>query len=291
MLKNPILFEGSKTCAYRDPAAIIVDGICYLFFTYVDNSPGGPWLYLAETTSEDLEHWSAICLLTPKDKRLNCSSPGNIIRDGDDYVICFQTYCRENGEKYGNENCRVFTMRSKDLHTWSKPAMILVKGEHIEWQNMGRMIDPYLLRTGDEWWCFYKQNGVSFSKSRDLKSWTYMGHADAGENVCVIPLNNGYRMFSSPQNGIRVMDSDDLVAWHQSMDDLTLGQDNWEWAKGRLTAGFVLENTTGFGNLPRYLMFFHASRFPETVEFDSYASLAVAFSDDSTRWSWPGMTN
>ena len=289
MLNNPILFEGSETSAYRDPAAIIVNGICHLFFTFVDNRPGGPWLYLAETTSSDLEHWSDIRVLTPKDKRLNYSSPGNVVRDGADYVICFQTYCRENGEKYGNDNCRIYTMRSKDLRTWSEPALIPVKGDHIEWQDMGRMIDPYLLRAGDEWWCFYKQNGVSFSKSFDLKSWTYMGNAKAGENVCVIPFKGGYRMFSSPENGIRVMDSYDLVTWHQSMDDLTLGQESWDWAKGRLTAGFVLENSAGFGNMPRYLMFFHASRFPEAVQFDSYASIAMAYSEDLTRWQWPGI--
>ena len=100
MLNNPIIFEGSETCAYRDPAAIIVNEICFLFFTFVDNRPDGPWLYLAETTSPDLEHWSDIRLLTPMDKRLNCSSPGNIVRDGDDYVICFQTYCRENRISY-----------------------------------------------------------------------------------------------------------------------------------------------------------------------------------------------
>ena len=115
-----------------------------------------------------------------------------------------------------------------------------------------------------------------------------MGHAQAGENACVVEYNGGYRMFSSPENGIRVMDSHDLVNWRQSMDDLTLGQAEWDWAKGRLTAGFVMENEKGFGNLPHWIMFFHASRYPETIEFDSYASIAIAYSDDLMTWRWPG---
>ena len=287
MLSNPVLIRGDAVSAYRDPAAVIEGGICHLFFTYVDNRPGGPWLYLAEKKSRNLENWSDIRILTPRDKSLNYSSPGNIVRDGNDWVICFQTYCRENGEKYGNSRCRLYTMRSLDLNTWSEPELLRVKGNDVKPQDMGRMIDPYLLRAGNEWWCFYKQNGVSFSRSPDLATWTYMGHAQAGENACVVAYNGGYRMFSSPENGIRVMDSRDLVNWRQSMDDLTLGQAEWDWAKGRLTAGFVMENEKGFGNLPHWIMFFHASRYPETIEFDSYASIAIVYSDDLMTWHWP----
>ena len=285
-LNSPILLEGSAETAYRDPAVLYEKGIFHLFFTYVENTPGGPWLFLAECTSSDLIHWSDLRLLTPRNKGLNYSSPGNVIQDGDEWVICFQTYCRENGEKYGNDNCRLFTMRSADLVNWTQPELLRVKGPDVPREQMGRMIDPYLLRAGDEWWCFFKQNGVSFSKSKDLKTWTFMGHADAGENACVVPCGKGYRMFSSPHNGIRVMDSEDLVNWHIAMDDLTLGQNEWAWAKGRLTAGFVMENTQ-LPSLPRYLMFFHASRYPESVEFDSNASIGIAFSDDLNQWYWP----
>ena len=285
-LSSPMLIKGDSFCAYRDPAVIFHEGVFHLYFTYVDNSEGGPWLYLAECTSTDLANWSKMRLLTPKDKSLNYSSPGNVIRDGDEWVICFQTYCRENGEKYGNENCRLFTMRSRDLVTWSQPELLRVKGNDVPREKMGRMIDPYLLRAGDEWWCFFKQNGVSFSKSKDLQNWTFMGSAAAEENACVVPHKNGYRLFSSPKKGISVMDSDDLVTWHKAMDDLFLGQDEWDWAKGRITAGFVMENTE-IPTLPRYLMFFHASRYTEEVEFDSNASIGIAFSDDLDRWYWP----
>ncbi len=288
MLSDPVLIRGDAVSAYRDPAAVIAEGVCHLFFTYVDNRPGGPWMYLAEKTSRDLENWSDTRILTPKDKSLNFSSPGNVVRDGSEWVICLQTYCRENGEKYGNERCRLYTMRSRDLNAWSEPELMRVRGNDMKPQDMGRMIDPYLLRAENEWWCFYKQNGVSFSKSPDLKTWTYMGRAEAGENACVVPFKDGFRMFTSPENGIRVMDSRDLMTWRRSMDDLTLGQAEWDWAKGRLTAGFVMENETGFAGLPRWIMFFHASRYPEAVDFDSYASIALAYSDDLAVWRWPG---
>ena len=121
-LKNTVLLRGDDVTAYRDPAAIWHEGVFHLYFTYVDNSEGGPWLYLAESTSSDLRSWSEMRLLTPKDKSLNYSSPGNVIRDRDDFVICFQTYCRENGEKYSNENCRIFAMESHDLERWHWPG-------------------------------------------------------------------------------------------------------------------------------------------------------------------------
>lgn len=284
-LPPPVLLKGDAQTAYRDPAVIFHDGLFHLYITFVDNAEGGPWLFLAETTSPDLKVWSEVRLLTPRDKSLNFSSPGNVVRDGDDWVICFQTYCRENGEKYGNANSRLYIMRSTDLKTWSAPELLKVKGENVPQEEMGRMIDPYLLKVHNEWWCFFKQNGVSFSKSKDLKTWLFVGRADAGENACVVPYGSGYRLFSSPDNGIRVMDSDDLVTWHVVMDDLTLGQADWDWAQGRLTAGFVMESPEGM-NLPRYLMFFHASQYSESVAFDSNASIGIAFSDDLNSWYW-----
>ena len=130
-LTSPILLRGDDVTAYRDPAAVLLNGVCYLYFTYVDNRPGGPWLYLAERRTRDFVHWSDLRLLTPKNKALNYSSPGSIVRDGADWVICFQTYCRENGEKYGNANSRLYTMRSRDLERWSEPELLRVKGDSV----------------------------------------------------------------------------------------------------------------------------------------------------------------
>lgn len=286
-LPSPLLLRGDDVTAYRDPAAVFANGVCHLYFTYVDNRPGGPWLYLAEKQTRDFLHWSELRLLTPKNKALNYSSPGSIVRDGEDWVICLQTYCRENGEKYGNAHSRLYTMRSRDLEHWSEPELLRVKGDFLPFEAMGRMIDPFLLRAKGQWWCFFKQNGVSCSVSPDLKHWSFVGHTDAGENSCVLPYRDGWRMFSSPENGIRVMDSSDLLTWRLAMPDLTLGQREWPWAAGRLTAGFAMENTQ-LPDFPRYLLFFHASRAPESLEFDSNASIGLAYSDDLSEWSWPG---
>jgi len=46
-----------------------------------------------------------------------------------------------------------------------------------------------------------------------------------------------------------------------------------------------MENS-GIATLPKYLMFFHASRYTEEVEFDSNASIGIAFSDDLEHWNW-----
>ena len=100
-IPSPILFRGNEQVAYRDPAIYHDGKMFHLFFTYVDNCPGGPYLHLAKSTSEDLIHWESPRLLTERNKAKNYSSPGNIIRFRDRYVLCLQTYPRENGEKYG----------------------------------------------------------------------------------------------------------------------------------------------------------------------------------------------
>jgi hypothetical protein len=69
----------------------------------------------------------------------------------------------------------------------------------------------------------------------------------------------------------------------------TLGQMDWDWAKGRITAGFVLDLRQE-PHIRKALMFFHASRFPEDDPrggFDNFASIGIAWSDDLILWSWP----
>ncbi len=289
-LTGPILFEGTDSVAYRDPAAIWAQGKWHLFFTLVEHlSDGQPYLTLAKSTSPDLIAWSPVRRLTPYDRSLNYSSPGNVVQTPDgQYVLCLQTYCRENGEKYGNTRSRLYIMTSSDLENWSQPQLMKVKGDDVPEEDMGRMIDPYLVRSGSEWWCFYKQNGVSFSSSPDLVHWTFRGQANAGENVCVLPVQQGYLLFHSPENGIGVKRSNDLVHWQDEGELITLGQSVWPWAQGRLTAAFVLD-ARGVPGCPPYLMFFHGSGpLDESVYFDNHASIALAWSEDLIHWHWPG---
>ena len=185
-------------------------------------------------------------------------------------------------------------MRSKDLEEWGAPELMRVKGPSVPPQKMGRMIDAYILNDKDnstKWWSFFKQDGVSRSWSSDLQHWNYVGHAPAGENVCVIVDKGEYLMFDSPANGVGMQRSRDLRNW-TDLGILTLGQATWPWASGRLTAAFVLDlrNETSIG---KALMFFHGSAYPESDPrggFDSFASLGLAWSegDGLTQWSWPG---
>ena len=293
-LPSPVLFQGNDRVAYRDPAVLYHGGVFHLFFTLVETEDDGRvFLYVATSKSADLLQWSAPRRLTPRDQNLNFSSPGNIISLGGNWVMCLQTYPRPNGEKYGNATARLFTLRSPDLETWEAPRLLKVKGPGVAEAEMGRMIDPYLIEDKEQpgnWWCFYKQNGVSMSVSTDLESWTYSGHAEAGENACVLVDKNEYVLFHSPQNGIGVKRSPDLKQWRDG-GIFFLGQKQWPWAQGRLTAGFALDlrREPAVGKV---LLFFHGSG-PEDERtfFDNYASIGLAWSDSldpMNEWNWPG---
>ena len=157
---------------------------------------------------------------------------------------------------------------------------------------MGRMIDLYLVEDKDEkgkWWGFYKQKGVSMSYSYDFKNWTYCCHTKSGENVTVLTENEKYLLFHSPHNGIAIKRSSNLKDWGDWGDLIVLGQEDWEWAKGRISAGTVI-NLTNNPKVGKYLMFFHGSG-PKTEEegdFDRNASLGISWSNDLINWDWPG---
>jgi hypothetical protein len=291
-IPSAIVFRGDAMTAYRDPMVLYSEGWFRLFFTLVRTEPDRqPYSYTAWSKSGDLKNWSAPVIFTPRDQNLNYGSPGNLVRVGDEWVLCLQTYPRPHGETYGNETARIWTMRSKDLERWGEPELLRVKGMDVPQEKMGRMIDPFLLADKDEpgkWWCFYKQNGVSRSWSRDLKTWTYVGHAAAGENACVILDGADYVLFHSPANGIGVKRSRDLKSW-RDQGVLALGQKAWPWAQGRLTAGFVLDLRSDPA-VGKALMFFHGSDFPENDPrggFDTFASIGLAWSDDLKTWAWP----
>jgi len=290
---SPIILRGDASTAYRDPAVIYHDGCFHMYFTLSKIEPDGKvYLRLAHSESRNLLEWSVPDFMTTKDQTKNFSSPGNIIRFENEWVICFQTYPRPNGEMYGNDDSRLWIMRSKDLKTWREPELLRAKGPDIPIEKMGRMIDPYILEDKDErgkWWCFYKQNGVSLSWSRDLKTWNYTGTEKGGENVCVLTDDDEYVLFHSPGNGIGVKRSKDLRTW-RDLGVLTLDQKNWPWAQGRLTAGFVLD-LRHEPEIGKYIMFFHGSDYPEKDVrggFDNYASIALAWSSDLKEWFWPG---
>jgi sucrose-6-phosphate hydrolase SacC (GH32 family) len=296
-IESPILIEGDERHAFRDPAAVYFEGVFYLYYTFVEiEGDGKIYSYTAMSKSRDLVNWTDRKIITPKGQKLNYCSPGNVIRFNDEWVLCLQTYprdgyTRDQIPRYGDGTARVFVMTSEDLENWSAPRLLKVKGPDVPVEKMGRMIDAFLLEDKDEagkWWCFYKQNGVSMSYSRDLVEWTYFGRANSGENVCVLIEDDSYLMFHSPSNGIGVKKSKDLRNWTDVGELITLDQKNWPWAKGRLTAGFVLDMTE-HAQIGKYIMFFHGSGpHPERIHFDNNASIGIAWSDDLNTWDWPG---
>lgn len=292
-LKSPILFEGDYKFAYRDPAVIYHEGIFHLYFTLVERaSDGGMYLFVAYSESDDLIHWSFPQKLTPRDRNLNYSSPGNVVRFKDEWIICLQTYPTPNFETWGNATSRIWIMRSDDLQHWSGPELLKVKGNNVAQPEMGRMIDPYLLEDGNEpgkWWCYYKQNGVSMSYSYDLKHWTFLGSANSGENVTVLFKDGVYTLFHSPENGIGVKQSTSPSMWGDDKYLITLGQKDWQWAARRLTAATVIDltNNPKYG---KYVMFFHgSSEEGAKPKYNAHnnASLGIAWSDDMINWNWP----
>jgi hypothetical protein len=258
---------------------------------------GKVFSYTASSTSRDLRKWSNPVKITPRDQKLDYCSPGNVIRYNDEWILCLQTYPRPDlyvsePVRYGDASARIFIMRSKDLVNWTTPEILMVKGRDIPVEKMGRMIDPYIIEDKDEdgkYWCFYKQRGVSMSNSGDLINWTFSGYTESGENSCVLVENDEYILFHSPSNGIGIKKSNDLKKWESWGNLITLGQSEWNWAKGRITAGTVI-NLKDVRGIERYLMFFHGSGPLKENEgdFDKNASLGIAWSKDLINWYWPG---
>ena len=78
------------------------------------------------------------------------------------------------------------------------------------------------------------------------------------------------------------------INWNDFGDLITLGQNEWNWAKGRITAGTVIDlrSTPRVG---KYLMFFHGSgpKKEKDGDFDKNSSIGVAWSNNLIDWQWP----
>jgi hypothetical protein len=298
-LESPIVLQGDEKTAYRDATAVFHEGVFYLYVTMIRTEEEDRiYSYTALSRSSNLRDWSKPVILTPKGQRLNYSSPGNVIRYGDEWIICLQTYPRPDYKRGGpvrwaDQTARVFIIRSPDLVDWSAPELLRVKGPDVPVEKMGRMIDPYLIEDKDEpgkWWCFYKQNGVSMSWSTDLKTWHFFGSTESGENVCALIDKDGYVLMHSPPNGMGIKRSTDLKNWRDVGELITLGQENWPWAETRLTAGFVLD-LLDQPQIGKYILFFHGSGPGESKtqdNVDAYCCIGIAWSDDLKTWQWPG---
>lgn len=273
-----IIFQGNDKIAYRDPAAYLHEGIYYLFFTISEKEDGYMYNYVAMSWSKDLKEWSKPRKLTPKDRSLNYCSPGNVIEHNGEYIVCFSSYplvAPFTKQYWADDNARLFIMKTKDFQEFSNPELLNPK-DGIPEGDIGRMIDPFIFQKDGMYYLFFKQNGISFSRSTDLLKWEYGGKGEGGENACVIEFEGQYLLIHSPKNGICFSISDDLIHW-RDYHFTTLEQEKWDWAKDRITAAFSMEMSPDFAY--RYAMFFHGSKsvFPET---HGNATLAVAFTND-----------
>ncbi len=273
-----IIFEGNEKFAYRDPTCYFLDGVCHLFFTVSEKDEGYMYNRIAHSKSTNLKSWSDPEFITPKDRSLNYSSPGNIIEHNGKYIMCFCSYplIKPFAEQYAaDENARLFTIETADFKSFSSPKLLNPKGD-TPIDRIGRMIDPFVLKKDDEYYLFFKQSGVSLSKSHDLEKWNYIGRTDGGENACVLPHNGEYLLIHSPKNGIAISKSSNLTGWTEHS-FTTLNQSDWVWAQDRLTAAFAAELPPEFSY--KYIMFFHGSVdvYPET---HGNATLAAVFTND-----------
>jgi len=276
--KAAIIFKGDDKFAYRDPACYYHNGTYYLFFTFSEKDSGFMYMRVGMSKSKDLKTWSETVILTPKDLKLNYCSPGNVIEHNGEFILCFTSYPMPFTFKecwWADDTARVFIMRTKDFKTFTEPEILMPKG-NTSVEELGRMIDPFLIKKDDYYYLFFKQNGVSFSRSKDLKNWEYLGNTNAGENVCILKTDEDYLMLHSPDTGISFSKSKDLINWEE-ISHTVLKQREWEWAERRLTAGFAMESANGFKY--KYIIFFHGSVdvYPET---HGNSTLAMAFTDD-----------
>lgn len=273
-----IIFKGNDKYAYRDPACYLHNGTYYLFFTISEKDDGYMYNYVAMSQSGDLREWSQPRILTPKNRELNYCSPGNVIKHGEEYVLCFCSYpliVPFSERSSADDNARLFIMKTKDFQQFSDPELLNPKGD-VSKKELGRMIDPFIIKKDDIYHLFFKQNGISYAQSPDLVNWEYCGKRDGGENACVIEYDNEFLLVHSPKNGICFAKSNDLINWEE-YHFTTLEQEQWDWAQGRVTAGFAMQPQPEFPY--RYALFFHGSEnvYPET---HGNATLAVAFTND-----------
>lgn len=293
---DPRILIGDGVVAYRDPAVFFNGRGFELFCTIVSTWKNRPvYSQLFSMYSPDLASWRQHRYLTVADQKLNFSSPGNVIEFDGEYILCCCSYPRPgylptDKVRWADETARCYIMRRrKNEKKWRPPELLKLMGPDVPFAEMGRMIDPYLVedpKVPGKWWCFFKHRGVSRSWTTDFKTWHYEGRVKGGENVCIIRKDDGrFLMFHSPQDGIGIKESEDLITWKDLGKANIEGRASWPWAKGRLTAGVVMDCRKN-PRIGKYVMFFHGSG-PKTElegDFDRNASIAMVVSDDLFNW-------
>lgn len=291
--RNPAL-DGGPGKALRDPALLYHGGELWCFHTIACPCKDSYRLSVGVARSRDLKTWSSHGVIP--ESPLNFSSPGNVLRVGDEWLMCIQSYPIDPGSQWGNEDSRLWLVRSRDLISWSEPEPIHPEGSLVTWTHSRRQIDPYLVKKGDEYWCFYKASGqIGAMVSGDLRTWRHV-HPERPvlspldtpdgstlENPCIVATDGGaYAMFFSPcraGRGIGVAYSENLLQWR---DIHYLTFPDMLWADGGPTAAMVLDMRPELGV---WLMGFHGERRDEKNSHS--AAIGFAWSTDLEKWKAP----
>ena len=285
---NPIL-DREPQVALRDPAAFFHDDVFHCFHTAVEREDDNYRLFVDVSQSRDLLTWSESRRLTQAG--LNFSSPGNIIRVADQFVLCLQSYPTRPGNAYGSNDSRLWLMTSHDLVRWSEPRLLQPAGCRADWCPSPRQIDPYLVEHDGQFWCFYKSDGqLGLLVSSDLHDWQEASpqrpvlstaqtpDGSSVENPCVVRDGDEFVLFFAPcreGRGIGTARSHDLLHWR---DVRYLDFPALPWASGGPTAAMVLDTREQLG---RWTMFFHGDRVgPHS------AAIGVAWSTDLIHWNF-----
>lgn len=138
-IKNPVF--SLTGLDVRDPAVIIKDNLAYLFFTLFD--PVKTTWHIAMVTTKDFVKFSPVSIVSPE----GYASPGNIIRHGNKWVLCYQQY-----RSFPHYICLSY---SENLTDWTVPKKIFNTNSENSWNSDGRVIDPYIVQHGGTFYCFY----------------------------------------------------------------------------------------------------------------------------------------
>lgn len=291
-ITNPFL-DTEPEFSLRDPMLFYHNGVFHCYYSIVEHKEGEYCFYLGYTKSKDLIHWSKSKQLTTS--KLGFSSPGNIIRYGDEWIMSLQTYPIQPGEHIASEDARLWTMKSKDLVNWSEPVQMNPNGAQVNWSQSHRQIDPCFAEYNGKWHCLYKTSGAfGLLITDDFKEWReaspdrpvlckaeWPGKATI-ENPCVFREGDEYVLVFAPcrtGRGIGIARSKDLQHWY---DAHMLSFPNLPWTDNGPSAAMVADLRDVCG---KYVMVFHGER----KKINSHAAaLGIAWSDDLEHWTVPG---
>ena len=225
LIRNPVWHL--ENIDLRDPAVFVHGDTAHLFFTHYD-CRRRLW-HVGTATTRDFVRFSDIRLVSPE----GYASPGNVVRDGNRFVLCYQQY-----RDFPHTLCLSW---SDDLVSWTNPVSVFNTGPENRWNVDGRVIDPYLVHDGERWYCFYTgstrwgkpsgHNLIGVAASVDLRDWEDVSpdrpvigvdfsweEPDGNENNCVVRRDGRWFMLYSAslaRQQIAWAMSDDLVTWEK----------------------------------------------------------------------------